>query len=458
MLKKNNLSLQIMESRKRHTLTLEERVQIIKMVEENNMSTRKLAELFECGRTQVNDILKKKEQILKDWNENLHSSVKRRKSGKYDNVNIALLEWFKCARAHRLALSGPILKEQALKIAQDLGCTEFCASNGWFNKFCIRNNIQFRAMSGVSRNVRPLSRQDWIERIPQLLKDYNLQNVFTVSETGLFFRALPTKNMTLKADKCTTGNMSNERLTVSFCVSAGGEKLAPLVIGRVIDNPKSLTDINDETVTVHYRQNKKSWMTAELFNEWLKHLNKKLRQCNRKILLFVTNTPCHKVLELFSNVDLRFLSASGTAAGMSHFQPLDQDVIQTFKLSYRKRVLKHVVARLNDASSASELAKSITIGLAIEWIGAAWQDVKAETIVKCFANCGFTSNLNSNIDAIIDNTQLHTELEALCHVAHVDFSKEAHMEDNKLECYDKLRGRDGELLETSLLNGKLCFS
>jgi hypothetical protein len=37
--------------------------------------------------------------------------------------------------------------------------------------------------------------------------------IYNADETGLFFRTLPTKSLTVKGEKCTGGKMSKERLT-----------------------------------------------------------------------------------------------------------------------------------------------------------------------------------------------------------------------------------------------------
>ncbi|GBN04905.1 hypothetical protein AVEN_221375-1 [Araneus ventricosus] len=47
-----------------------------------------------------------------------------------------------------------------------------------------------------------------------------------MDETALFFRALPNKSMIQKSEEARGGKIPKERLTISFCVSAAGEKEA----------------------------------------------------------------------------------------------------------------------------------------------------------------------------------------------------------------------------------------
>jgi hypothetical protein len=53
-----------------------------------------------------------------------------------------------------------------------------------------------------------------------------------VDETGLFFRALPTKSFAVKGEKCTGGKISKEILTVLLRGNMVGEMEKPLVIAK----------------------------------------------------------------------------------------------------------------------------------------------------------------------------------------------------------------------------------
>ena len=53
-----------------------------------------------------------------------------------------------------------------------------------------------------------------------------------MDETGLFFRALPSKSLVNINDNRKGGKRSKERLTVMLCTSAVDEKERTLVIGK----------------------------------------------------------------------------------------------------------------------------------------------------------------------------------------------------------------------------------
>jgi hypothetical protein len=92
-----------------------------------------------------------------------------------------------------------------------------------------------------------------------------------------------------------------------------------------------------------------------------------------------------------SNVKLAFFSPNTT----SRLQPLDQGVIQTFKLKYRQKPLQHILVKVDNSNKVgSQLLKKISVLDAIFWIDAALEDIEAKTIVKCFELSGLSSLLN----------------------------------------------------------------
>ena len=105
---------------------------------------------------------------------------------------------------------------------------------------------------------------------------------------------------------------------------------------------------------------------------------------SRKILLFLDNCGAHPAVHL-QNVKLVFFPPNTT----SRLQPLDAGIIQTVKLHYRKKMMRHVAIELEEADTASEIARSINVLHGIQWLTSAWDSVKEETITKCFKNCGF---------------------------------------------------------------------
>ena len=84
-----------------------------------------------------------------------------------------------------------------------------------------------------------------------------------MDETGLFYRLEP--DQTLATHRLAGRKKDKERLTIALCANAdGSHKLNPLVIGKFA-KPRCFTNINISNLPVTYRNNKKAWMLATIF-------------------------------------------------------------------------------------------------------------------------------------------------------------------------------------------------
>ena len=259
----------------------------------------------------------------------------------------------------------------------------FTASNGWLNAWQRRYGVKLAVLCGESAEVPEAAVQDWAQRLPEICKDYAPKDIFNADETGLYFRALPTRSMVVKGDPRKGTKSSKERITALLAASATGEKLKPYVIGKS-QNPRALRGMDKSLLTVTYKANKRAWMTSKLFSEWCDKLNSKMRASKRKILLFVDNCSAHPPVTL-SNLKLVFLPPNTT----SRLQPCDAGIIATVKAHYRRRLLRHLISEMDEANTATDLSKRVNIKHAISWLSMAWTSVTETCIKKCFAKCGF---------------------------------------------------------------------
>ena len=85
------------------------------------------------------------------------------------------------------------------------------------------------------------------------------------------------------------------------------------------------------------------------------------------------NAGCHPndITRKYSNIKVLFLPPNCT----SKLQPLDLGIIQNFKLHYRKLLMRFVLAKIDQCSTASEVVKSLNILHAIRWIAHAWGEI-----------------------------------------------------------------------------------
>ena len=130
--------------RKRQELVLKTRFEVITFCEVNpQVGERKVAEKIKCGKTQVQGILLKKEEIIKDFEANVSSKKKRCRGVNNDEIEKTLLDWFRKVRSRNIPVTGPMLQEKARQVADALSLSQedFKATNGWLDRFKNRNGI-----------------------------------------------------------------------------------------------------------------------------------------------------------------------------------------------------------------------------------------------------------------------------------------------------------------------------
>ena len=156
---------------KRKVLTLDERVRVLELSKVK--SARKIADELGVGKTQIQNILKRKAEVLDDIENNVSGDRKRaRKKTGNEGINDLVLQWFKDAMYHRLPVSGPILSKQALKFASELNNMTFKASTGWLASFLSRNNIVLGTMSGERGDVSKDTVEEWKKQLPTVCDGY----------------------------------------------------------------------------------------------------------------------------------------------------------------------------------------------------------------------------------------------------------------------------------------------
>ena len=346
--------------------------------------------------------MKNKDQIKELYESNASNGLaqfrKRNRKSEFADINEALYSWYQLAVSRNVYPDGTILMEKGLEIAERLNVPDFKASNGWLDRWKTRNNIKQRVISGESGEVSSDTVQSWMERLPLITEGYDAKDIWNTDETGCFWKSLPDKGLASAKKECKGGKKSKLRLTILFFVNALGEsECKPIVIGKS-ENPRCFKGIDKFQLPVHYYSQKKAWMTAKILDTILNKINRKLVLDQRKVLLFMDNAGCHPadMAELYSNIKICFLPPNTT----SKLQPLDLGIIKNFKVHYRKLLMRYIVTKIDQCSSAAEIVKSVNVLHAIRWVAEAWRCVHSETIKKCFRKAGI---LDSNFDVMCQN-------------------------------------------------------
>ena len=74
--------------------------------------------------------------------------------------------------------------------------------------------------------------ENWKQNLQHILNGYELENIWNLDETGLFWHGLLTSSLIVNGEKAKGGKLAKEQVSICFLVSSIGEKFKPWVIGK----------------------------------------------------------------------------------------------------------------------------------------------------------------------------------------------------------------------------------
>ena len=122
-------------------------------------------------------------------------------------------------------------------------------------------------------------------------------------------------------------------------------------------------------------------MSSEVMEAVLARFNNKL-----------DNAMCHpeSMIGQFLQIKIIFFPKNTT----SRLQPLDAGIIRNFRVKYRKRVVKCLLARIQKqqqhrlSRATAQTVEGGDVLVAIRWLHEVWKEVTNLTIKNCFEKCG----------------------------------------------------------------------
>lgn len=353
-----------------------------------NEPTTKLSKEYGIPESTISTWKKNSKKIIEEASKSAQPNRKRMRFSEYPDIEKALLYWLKKMRAldNPPPLSSSDMLRQAERFATQLGYENWSATRGFLQRFCHRYAVVSRRMCG-ERNDCPDFDRFVEETLIPLLQEYNADDVYNSDETNLSYKLLPHRTYAFRGEQVYGSKANKDRLTLMLCSNmTGSDKLRPLIIGKT-QNPRCLKQIYNMGVgdlPVHYYGNKKGWMTGFIFDDWLCKWNSKLVMAGRKILLLIDNAPSH-VVKTYSNIRIQFLPPNTT----SKLQPMDQGILRSTKLHYRRLLSDRYLDGIENAEAAKELIKRLDIKQACDMAVQAWKNVKPSLIQNCFSKAGF---------------------------------------------------------------------
>ena len=133
---------------KRVELCIMDKVRVI-AAGSTGLSQRQVAKQFGISKTQVQTLLKRKEEILRCYNEGHEGWRKRAKARirrhSFEDINELVWKWYleESGKGEEVTITGPMVKAKAMEISVELGLgEEFKASNGWLESLKRRYAFQ----------------------------------------------------------------------------------------------------------------------------------------------------------------------------------------------------------------------------------------------------------------------------------------------------------------------------
>ena len=350
-----------------------------------------VAKKYGINESTVSRIKKERQSISKKFETGeKNPKQKRNRNIGFADVDQALYNWVVSTASGLPGLSGQMLLEKARKLARDLHYDDDDKIDlNWINRFKSRHMVYAAKLHGEASAVNLEGLNEWkVRMLPSILDKFPMENIFNVDETALFWKLLPNCTHMVKGQKFSGGKRSKERISVLVGASAGGEKLPLLTIGK-FQQPRCF---RRSSPPIQYFANKKAWMTASIFVDYIKHLEVKFKRERRRIALILDNCSAHPhEIPGLDYVTLYFLPVNTT----SHLQPMDAGVIRNLKHIYRKKL---VTKQLNAMDERTVMNIDLLEGLIL--LQRSWEEVKSDTVRNCFKHVGF---VNETVTEDVEN-------------------------------------------------------
>ncbi|KIJ40018.1 hypothetical protein M422DRAFT_257083 [Sphaerobolus stellatus SS14] len=368
-------------SKKRDNLTLHDWMIVFSYIDSHpGIPQEKVVQYFrmrqegalEFTQSTLSRKLKDRQTLQKHIDDNPNAlSSKRARIVTRPDVDRSLYLWLKHMEEKGEIVNGPMLVAKCARFeaALDVPEAERLTGDGWLKSFTKAYNIKEFRRHGEAGSVDLASVAAERVRVSAILAKFEPKDRFNFDEKSFFAFAPPDRGL---ATKQMSGKKSDKfRITLGLACNADGSEKLPLIFIRKSAKPRCFKGKTPQAWGFDYSNNKKAWMTGELFTKWLKNLDFKMRQQERKIILLLDNFSGHYVDYIPKNIQVEFFAPNLT----SFVQPCDGGIIRCFKANYRRAFFNLLEAML--------MAKD------------AWNAVTQDTIRHCWDHTKIQQDLAS---------------------------------------------------------------
>ena len=353
-----------------------------------------------------------------------------------------LQEWISQSVWNGIPITSPIIQDTAqaiwYRIPADQREGNGFFSSKWISNFLSRINFNISDLDQAIPKTPKVWTFEERDQLKQLFSNVRPRDLFTLDETFLAY------NLPLDYAQYEMSHIQRriEVATVMLCSNLdGSEKLKPLVVGKYNSyrsfrnyfpydpsNPVQLSQLGGKMANkfeISYHSNRKSWLTSNLFHNWLARWDKRLVADNRKVYIVLDDSCSHRIINLhLKNITLIYTSSN------SKFLPFNWGVLDEFKTRYRiqqyqalielQRKIENILGRKYYISFEQS---QLTMSNAFKFIKRAWDSIPANTIKANWKSSGLIPPemlpLTQHISmAFRKNEILEAHLNALCREYH----------------------------------------
>lgn len=385
-------------SRKRRALTLDEKLKILKFVDENPTTKRRLlARQLDIPVTTLVTLIGKRKSIEANL-QRFSPTCRSTKSGKHKKLEEFMFSWMNDAAES--AGRAPAIEEiraVAEDVARSMGIDNFAASNGWLWRFkkrygfvrCRRPSSakQRAAASSERRRGEP---QDFLAFL-NVREQYHPRDVYVVGWAQLYYALLPSDivkpdpELLVPDVNCTTTVRRGERrIGVILGVNEDcTDRLAPWVIGRR-SNPENLRNICNPPCTYLPSAEDLSVLPVHALEQYLVMLDCRMRVEKRVVAVFLTRDLAEAVAVDYDFANVRLFSLALGGPATIDQNPLDVGIRRRFKELYRTFLLRRLAILNDDPEKARP-----TLLVAMSLVATSWDSVEQDVVRSAFKACGF---------------------------------------------------------------------
>ncbi|XP_061411392.1 tigger transposable element-derived protein 2-like isoform X4 [Lethenteron reissneri] len=375
-------------------LTIEQKVELIRRLRQGETVSSLVAE-YGVGTSTVYDIRRMADKIL-GYVAGVDrlaepAKCKRMTKATLADLDDAIFEWFRQMRACSVNIDGPALCSNALRLHEQMEVEEpFAASSDWLKDFSSRHGIQL---------LPPLSGPMEMDPLRVALEEakhagLTREQVYNAVDMGIFWKRLPSKSMVSRsAETSPDSGAAGYRVMVLLCANASGtHRLKLAVVGKA----KWLRVFKGlEALPVDYNTRYSArGVEAAMLQRWFKqrfvpairqHLRAK--KLPERAVLFLDHVHWRTQASIESDCgDIRLVWLP--AGSVSPLRPMWSSAIHAFKTHYRWRLLGRMLRppTLPDVQVERALRSwgQHSINDALVDTASAWEDVRPESLQKCF--------------------------------------------------------------------------